>query len=101
VSIVRPRERRKRQALCRGQLTVSQRGLVFVPEQDEDKRNDAFSLKYSEFQTSLSGDELTVQSKTRTYRFKAADATGADGGRARLQEIADRITRLSRASSAK
>jgi diguanylate cyclase (GGDEF)-like protein/PAS domain S-box-containing protein len=86
---------------CRGQLTVSQRGLVFVPEQDEDKRNDAFSFKYSEFQHSFSGDELTVQSKTRTYRFKAADATGADGGRARLQEIADRITRLSRASSAK
>jgi EAL domain-containing protein (putative c-di-GMP-specific phosphodiesterase class I) len=86
---------------CRGQLTVSQRGLDFVPEQDEDKKNDAFSFKYSEFQHSFSGGELTVQSKTRTYRFKAADATGADGGRARLQEIADRITRLSRTASAK
>jgi EAL domain-containing protein (putative c-di-GMP-specific phosphodiesterase class I) len=79
---------------CRGQLTVSSVGVTFVPDKEDDKAKDAFFFKYGEFLSAVSGDELTVKSQARTYRFKAADAGGGDEGQASLQEIADRISRL-------
>ena len=79
---------------CRGQLTVSSVGVAFVPEKENDKAKDAFFFKYGEFLSAVSGDELTVKSQARSYRFKAADAGGGDEGPASLQEIADRIARL-------
>ena len=79
---------------CRGQLSVSSAGVAFVPDNEEDKSKDAFAFKYGEFLHAVSGDELTVKSNGRTYRFKAADVTGKDDGRARLQEIGDHISRL-------
>jgi EAL domain-containing protein (putative c-di-GMP-specific phosphodiesterase class I) len=86
---------------CRGLLTLSQGGLAFVPEKEEDRRKDGFSFEYSEFQASLSGDELAVKADARIYRFKAADVTGKDTGRMRLQEVADQITLLRGAASAR
>ena len=79
---------------CRGQLSVSSAGVAFFPDKEEDKSKDAFAFKYGEFLSAVSGDELTVKSNARTYRFKAADLTGKDDGRARLQEIGERISRL-------
>ena len=81
---------------CRGQLTVSSLGVAFVPDKAEDRAKDAFSFKYGEFLSAVSGDELTVKSQTRTYRFEAADAGGQDESRTRVQEIGGQITRMSR-----
>lgn len=78
---------------CRGQLTVSSLGVAYVPDKESDKAKDAFSFKYGEFLSAVSGDELTVKSQARTYRFKAADVRGKDENQARLQEIADRMSR--------
>jgi diguanylate cyclase (GGDEF)-like protein/PAS domain S-box-containing protein len=86
---------------CRGQLAVSSGGVAFVPDRNEDKSKDAFRFKYSEFSSAVSGDELTIQAGTRTFRFKAAGVSGKDEGRARLQEIAHRISRLRPARPAK
>jgi EAL domain-containing protein (putative c-di-GMP-specific phosphodiesterase class I) len=79
---------------CRGQLSVSSAGLEFVPDKEVDKSKDAFAFNHGEFLHAVSGDELTVKSNARTYRFKAADTTGKDGGTARLQEIGAHISRL-------
>ena len=68
--------------------------MAFVPDKEEDKAKDAFAFNLGEFLHSVSGDELTVKSNARTYRFKAADTTGKDDGRARLQEIGAHISRL-------
>jgi diguanylate cyclase (GGDEF)-like protein len=86
---------------CRGQLTVSPRGVAFVPDKVEDRAKDGFVLKYGEFLSAVSGDELTVTSQAKTYRFKAADASGKDEGRTRIQDIGSRISRLRQASPAK
>ena len=86
---------------CRGQLTVSSRGLAFVPDKQEDRAKDGFVFNFSEFTSAASGDELTVKSRAKTYRFKAADVAGKDEGRARIQEIGTRISRLRPASPAK
>jgi hypothetical protein len=86
---------------CRGRLTVSPRGVAFVPDKEEDRVKDGFVFKYDEFLSAVSGDELTVTSQAKTYRFKAADASGKDEGRTRIQEIGSRISRLRQASPAK
>ena len=86
---------------CRGRLTVSSRGVAFVPDKAEDRAKDAFALKYSEFRSAVSGDELTVTSPARTYRFKAADEGSKDARRTFLQGIQTRIARLRAASPAK
>ena len=86
---------------CRGQLTVSPRGLAFVPDKEEDRVKDGFVFKYGEFLSAVSGDELTVTSQAKTYRFKAADASGKGEGRTRIQELGSRISRLRQAPPAK
>jgi EAL domain-containing protein (putative c-di-GMP-specific phosphodiesterase class I) len=79
---------------CRGLLTVSRSGVAYIPEKEKDKATDAFTLKFNEFLYALSDDSLTIKSNSRSYRFKAADATGKDDNRSRLQQIVDGITRL-------
>ena len=86
---------------CRGQFTVTSRGVAFVPDNQEDRAKDSFRFPFSEFRATVSGDELTVKSQARTFRFKAADVGGKDEGLASLQEIADRISRLRPAAPAK
>jgi hypothetical protein len=86
---------------CRGQLTVSPRGVAFVPDKEEDRVKDGFVFKYGEFLSAVSGDELTVTSQAKTYRFKAADASGKGEGRTRIQELGSRISRLRQAPPAK
>jgi hypothetical protein len=73
---------------------VSPGGVAFVPDKEEDKASDAFTLKFNEFLYVLSEDGLTIKSNARSYRFKAADATGKDDNRSRLQQIVEAITRL-------
>ena len=85
---------------CRGQLTVTSRGVAFVPDKQEDRVKDAFVLAFGEFLSDLSGDELTVKTQARTYRFKAADAGGGES-QASLRDIADRIARLRAAAPAR
>jgi len=79
---------------CKGQFTVTSRGVAFVPDNKEDRAKDAFALAFGEFLSDVSGDELTVKTQARTYRFKAAEVGGGVEGLASLQEIADRIARL-------
>ena len=86
---------------CEGRLTVSGSGVAFVPDKADDRADDAFSFKYGQFVHRLSEDELTITSKTRTYRFKAAGGRSKDDNRARLREIAGRISRLRSAPPAK
>ena len=78
---------------CEGRLTVSGSGVAFVPHKADDRADDAFSFKYGQFVHTLSEDELTIKSRTRTYRFKAADGSNKDESRARLREIASRMSR--------
>ena len=86
---------------CRGQLSVSSAGVEFVPDKEVDKSKDAFAFNHGEFLHAVSGDELTVKSNARTYRFKAADTTGKNDGTARLQEIGAHISRLRPAPAVK
>jgi EAL domain-containing protein (putative c-di-GMP-specific phosphodiesterase class I) len=86
---------------CQGQFTVTSRGVAFVPDDQEDRAKDSFRFPFSEFRATVSGDELTVKSRARTYRFKAADGGGKDESLASLQEIADRISRLRPATPAR
>jgi diguanylate cyclase (GGDEF)-like protein/PAS domain S-box-containing protein len=86
---------------CKGQFTVTSRGVAFVPDNKEDRAKDSFLFPFSEFRATVSGDELTVTSRARTYRFKAADGGGKDESPASLQEIADRISRLRPATPAR
>ena len=80
---------------------MSGSGVAFVPDKADDRANDAFSLKYGQFVHALSEDELTIKSNTRTYRFKAAGGSSKDENRARLREIARRMSRLRPAPPAK
>jgi len=82
---------------CEGRLTVSGSGVAFVPAKAQDRADDGFSFKHGQFLHTLSEDELTITSRTRTYRFKAADAAGTGGASARLQDIGAQITRLGKA----
>ena len=77
---------------CEGRLTVSGSGVAFVPAKADDRAEDAFSFKHGQFLHTLSEDELTIKSRTRTYRFKAADGRSKDESRARLREIASRLS---------
>ncbi len=77
---------------CTGRLTVSGNGVAFVPDKAEDRADDAFSLKHGQFLHTLSEDELTIKSRTRTYRFRAADGRSKNESRARLREIASRMS---------
>jgi hypothetical protein len=79
---------------CKGQFTVTSRGVAFVPDNKEDRAKDAFLLPFSAFRAAVTDDELTVKTQTRTYRFKAADGNGKQDGLASLQKIADRISHL-------
>jgi diguanylate cyclase (GGDEF)-like protein/PAS domain S-box-containing protein len=83
---------------CRGLLIVSRDGVVFVPDKEKGEVKDAFTLKYNEFLYVLSDDRLTIKSNAKTYRFKAADVTGKDDNRSRLQKVVESITRLRHAT---
>jgi hypothetical protein len=86
---------------CKGQFTVTSRGVAFVPDNQEDRAKDSFLFPFGEFRATVSGDELTVKSRARTYRFKAPDGVGKDEGLASLQKVADRISRLRPAAPAR
>jgi hypothetical protein len=86
---------------CKGQFTVTSRGVAFVPDNQEDRAKDSFLFPFSEFRATVSGDELTVKSRARTYHFKAPDGGGKDGGLASLQNVADRISRMRPAAPAR
>ena len=86
---------------CKGQFTVTSRGVAFVPDNQEDRAKDSFLFPFSEFRATVSGDELTVKSRARSYRFKAPDGVGKDEGLASLQKVADRISRLRPAAPAR
>jgi diguanylate cyclase (GGDEF)-like protein len=79
---------------CRGQLTVTAKGVDYRADKPEDHAKDGFTSAFGDFSSSLSGDELTIKTAGRTYRFKAADTSAADGGRTRLQAVAARLSRV-------
>jgi len=76
---------------CRGLLIVSRDGVAFLPDEGKEKGDDAFSFSYSEFLHSLEDGSLTIKSRDRTYRFKAALATDKDDNENKLQQLANSI----------
>ena len=72
---------------CRGLLVVSRDGVAFVQDDHESSDQHGFHLQHGQFLHSLGRDNLTIKSNDRTYRFKAADASGTDDDQfARLVE---------------
>ena len=76
---------------CRGMLVVSRDGVAFLPDEGKEKGADAFSFSHSEFLHSLEDGSLTIKSRDRTYRFKAALATDKDDNENKLQQLANSI----------
>jgi hypothetical protein len=58
-------------------LVVSRDGVAFLPDEGRE-REDAFSFSHSEFLHGLDDGTLTITSRDRTYRFKAALAADKD-----------------------
>jgi hypothetical protein len=73
---------------CRGRLTVTRTGVIFVTTHGD---ADGFMLKYTEFLHALPDDTLTLKSATKTYRFKVDGSGAGTGGAGQLRAIADRI----------
>ena len=71
-------------------LVVSRDGVAFLPDEEKEK-GDAFSFSYSEFLDSLEDGSLTIKSRDRTYRFKAALATDKDDNENKLKQLANSI----------
>lgn len=82
---------------CKGILTVSQDGLSFAPE----KGDDGFNLKYSQFSSEASDDDLTIKSGSRTYRFKSAVARNDVENRTQLLRVLQRISSVRQHTSSK
>jgi hypothetical protein len=78
---------------CRGQITVTAKGATYRANEPEDNAKDGFTFAFGQFTSSLSGGELTIKTTGKTYRFTAADASTRDGGKARMQELATRLSR--------
>jgi hypothetical protein len=76
---------------CRGLLVVSRDGVAFLPDEGGEKADDAFSFSYSQFLHGLEDGNLTITSRDRTYRFKAALATDKVDNENKLQELANSI----------
>jgi diguanylate cyclase (GGDEF)-like protein/PAS domain S-box-containing protein len=79
---------------CRGMLVVSRDGVTFLPDEGKEKGNDAFSFRHSEFLHELEDDTLTITSRDRTYRFKAALAVDRDDNENKLKQLANSIALL-------
>jgi len=79
---------------CRGMLVVSRDGVVFLPDEGKEKGEDAFSFSHSEFLHGLDDGTLTITSRDRTYRFKAALAADKDDNENQLQQLANSIALL-------
>jgi hypothetical protein len=76
---------------CRGRLAVTSTDVAFISETDG--KDEAFTLKYTEFLNTFSDDTLILRSSTRTYRFQAASASR---NTLQLRNLADRIARFRR-----
>jgi diguanylate cyclase (GGDEF)-like protein len=76
---------------CRGRLAVTSTGVAFISETDG--KDEAFTLKYTEFLNTFSDDTLILRSSTRTYRFQVASASK---NTLQLRNLADRIARFRR-----
>jgi hypothetical protein len=74
---------------CQGQLVVSEKGLAFVPERKD--REDAFSLKHTQFQHTVDGTTLTIRAARRTYRFSVTGTASAP--ESQVKRLAEAIRR--------
>ena len=72
-------------------LVVSRDGVAFLPDEGKEKGADAFSFSHSEFLHSVEDGSLTIKSRDRTYRFKAALATDKDDNENKLKQLANSI----------
>mgnify|MGYP000861923548 CR=1 FL=1 len=72
---------------CKGTLEVSHDAISYVSEHE--KCN--FSLKYPECSYRLKDGRLTITSKSKNYRFKAADAKDKQENYSRLEAILQSI----------
>jgi hypothetical protein len=77
---------------CRGSLVVSRDGLAFVPDEREGDAQHGFTLRNGQFLHGLGGDNLTIKSNDKVYRFKPAVVTGKDDDQ--LAKLVASMTRL-------
>ena len=77
---------------CRGQLSVSDAGVVFVP--DEKTSADAFSYAHGDFLASTTSNTFVVKSHTKTYRFRPLTSVNSDAA-SQLHSLTER-TAISR-----
>ncbi len=64
---------RHRLGSCRGALSISPQGVVYAPEGEA---KDAFRFPYGEFVHGVIGDELTIKTSDRTFRFEPVTVNG-------------------------
>jgi diguanylate cyclase (GGDEF)-like protein/PAS domain S-box-containing protein len=83
---------------CKGQLVVTERGLSFLPEEPQVNAKDSFELALNQFSYSLSKDELSVKTGTRTYRFKS---TARSRGQPSVADLGARLGSLGYPASPK
>jgi diguanylate cyclase (GGDEF)-like protein len=76
---------------CEGRLLVSAERLVFAPD---NRGDDGFTLKHSEYLQALDNDQLIIKSNDRTYRFKAIGVVGTADRRGPLQLLSGTIQSL-------
>ena len=77
---------------------VSDRRISFLPDKTEGNAKDGFELALDQSSYSLSNDEFTVKTGTRTYRFKARAPTGTGNGQPSLKDLEARLARASQAT---
>lgn len=70
---------RHRLGNCRGVLSVSRQGIEYAPEGDDPK--DAFRFAYGQFVHGVDGDELTIKTSDRTFRFEPLTVNGERDGK--------------------
>jgi hypothetical protein len=58
-------------------------------------------LKLGEFLYSVTADELTIRSDSRTFRFKSADGGSSVAARTGFEEVRTRLDRLRSATPAR
>jgi diguanylate cyclase (GGDEF)-like protein len=71
---------------CRGRLTVTPTGVVFIP--NDNTADDMVSLKYGEFIQSTDDKTLTIRSADRTFRFSSVSGP--------ITRVAEAVARASR-----
>lgn len=75
---------------CKGVLKIDRDGIAFVSEEGKD----SFRSGYPEFSCSLSGNQLIIETDSRTYRFKSAAARSDEENKSTILKMIESISRF-------